>query len=101
MAHCAELVTIAINVEPEVFVPVREEAIREVKERHPGLLDVPLITKRDDGKWTEVWIYESREAAMAAMEDIPNMPKFLAFTELCGPPDVQMTEVLESGSVSL
>jgi hypothetical protein len=101
MAHCAELVTLTINAEPEEFLPVREAAIHEVKERHPGLIEVSFMSKMDDGKWFEVWIYESREAALAAADDVPNMPKFLAFVALCGPPDIQMTDVLDGGSVSL
>lgn len=97
MPQCVELVTLTVNAEPEEFIPVREAAIREVKERHSGLVDVPVLTKKDDGKWFEVWIYESREAALAAAEDIPNMPKFLAYTALCGPPEIEFTEMPDGG----
>ncbi|HWI23021.1 MAG TPA: hypothetical protein VNT22_10460 [Baekduia sp.] len=102
MPLCAELVTIKVDASPEEFLPVREAAIHQVKERHPGLIDVPVITKREDGTWFEVWIYESKEAAQAAADDIPNMPKFLEFAAfVTEPAQIEFTDMPDGGSSPL
>ncbi|MFC0446885.1 hypothetical protein [Rhodococcus jostii] len=83
----------------ETFIGRRQEAIREVKAAHPALWSVPLCSRREDGTWIDVWIYETKDAADAANADAENLPKFLAMAELLGNLEIEASE-MPDGAVS-
>ncbi|WP_245992886.1 hypothetical protein [Prauserella muralis] len=79
----------------DTFLERRQEAIKEVKAAHPALWSVPLCSRRDDGTWVDVWIYESKEAADAANADAENLPRFLAMAELLDDIEIEATDMPE------
>lgn len=90
MSRCAEFVTFSVPGDESEYLDRRRAAIAEVKNAHPGLWSVPMLTKNADGRWTDVWIYETAEAAHAANADSGNLPAFLAMAELLA--DVHIEE---------
>lgn len=100
MSYCAEIVTFTVaDTDVETFLDRRTAAIREVKAAHPALWAVPLCSKRSDGTWVDVWIYENKEAADAANADAQNLPAFLSMVELLGTLELEVTE-MPGGAVS-
>ncbi|HKP42212.1 hypothetical protein [Mycobacterium sp.] len=79
MGYAAEIVTYRITTDEEEYFRLREAAILDVKRRHPGLISVPFASKREDGSWFDVWIYETLAAAQAANDDTAELPEFLKF----------------------
>ena len=100
MSYCAEIVTFTVaDSDVDTFLERRAVAIREVKAAHPALWSVPLCSKRSDGTWVDVWIYESKDAADAANADAENLPAFLSMAELLGNVDLEVTD-MPAGAVS-
>ncbi|MDT2005196.1 hypothetical protein FXW78_11555 [Rhodococcus opacus] len=100
MSYCVEVVRFALSDNDiEIFLERRQEAIKEVKAAHPALWSVPLCSRRQDGTWIDVWIYESKDAADAANADAENLPKFLAMAELLGNLEIEASE-MPDGAVS-
>ena len=90
MSHCAEFVTFTVTGDEHEFRTRREAAIKEVKASHPGLWSVPLLARKSDGSWVDVWIYDSVDAAHAANADAENLPAFLAMVSMLA--DIQIEE---------
>lgn len=89
MPHFAEFVSfIAADVDDATLLARREAAIRAVRAAHPALLQVPVLARRDDGSWIDVWIYETREAAEAANAGAGEIPEFLDFASLLTDVDI-------------
>ena len=100
MSYCAEIVTFTVaDSDIDTFLERRTAAIREVKAAHPALWSVPLCSKRSDGTWVDVWIYETREAADAANADAENLPAFLSMVGLLGDLRLEVTD-MPDGAVS-
>ncbi|PXY18900.1 hypothetical protein BAY60_29120 [Prauserella muralis] len=96
MGYCVELVRFTVaESDVDTFLERRQEAIKEVKAAHPALWSVPLCSRRDDGTWVDVWIYESKEAADAANADAENLPRFLAMAELLDDIEIEATDMPE------
>lgn len=94
MTYCAELVTFTVaDTDVETYLQRRAAAIQEVKSAHPALYAVPFCSRRPDGTWIDVWIYETKDAADAANADAPNLPAFLAMAELLDNVDIEVTEM--------
>jgi len=94
MSYCVEIVRFTVADEDvATFLQRRQEAIAEVKAAHPALWSVPFCTRREDGTWIDVWIYQSRDAADKANADAGNLPKFLAMVELLGDVEIEATEM--------
>ena len=80
MPHFVEFVTYTVKeASEEEFLALRSAAILAVKAAHPALVSVPVLAQRPDGAWTDVWIYETREAADAANAGAGDIPEFVAF----------------------
>jgi hypothetical protein len=80
MPHFVEFVTYSVKEAAEQeFLALRSAAIVAVKAAHPALVSVPVLAQRPDGSWTDVWIYETREAADAANAGAGDIPEFVAF----------------------
>ncbi|MFI8568807.1 hypothetical protein ACIGGF_19845 [Rhodococcus sp. NPDC078407] len=100
MSYCAEIVSFTVaDDDVDTFLGRRTAAIREVKAAHPALWSVPLCSRKSDGTWVDVWIYETREAADAANADAENLPAFLSMAELLGNVELEVTDMPE-GAVS-
>ena len=100
MSYCAEIVRFTVaDADIGTFLERRQEAIKEVKAAHPKLWSVPLCSRRADGTWIDVWIYETEDAANAANADAANLPKFVAMVELLDNLDIEAT-VMPAGAVS-
>lgn len=100
MSYCAEIVTFTVaDSDIDTFLERRTAAIHEVKAAHPALWSVPLCSKRSDGTWVDVWIYETREAADAANADAENLPAFLSMVGLLGDLRLEVTD-MPDGAVS-
>ncbi|MCZ4588346.1 hypothetical protein [Rhodococcus opacus] len=100
MPYCAEIIRFTVaDADVDTFLERRQEAIKEVKAAHPALWSVPLCSRRDNGTWVDVWIYETREAADAANADAENLPKFLAMATLLDNVEIEATE-MPAGAVS-
>lgn len=94
MSYCVEIVRFTV-AEDDVatFLQRRQEAITELKAAHPSLWSVPFCSRREDGTWIDVWIYQTREAADKANADAGNLPKFLAMVGLLGDVEIEVTEM--------
>ena len=80
MSHFVEFVTYSVKeASEEEFLALRSAAIVAVKAAHPALVSVPVLAQRPDGPWTDVWIYETREAAEAANVGAGEIADFVAF----------------------
>jgi hypothetical protein len=80
MPHFVEFVTYSVKeASEEEFLALRSAAILAVKAAHPALVAVPVLAQRPDGSWTDVWIYETQEAAEAANAGAGDIPEFVAF----------------------
>ena len=79
MTAAVEIVTYRVEGDQDAYLALRAAAIAEVKAQHPALQSVPFASRRDDGSWYDVWIYDSVDAANAANDDTPNLPRFLEF----------------------
>ncbi|MET0821070.1 MAG: hypothetical protein ABWY58_08890 [Aeromicrobium sp.] len=91
MPQFAEFVSFRTDdVEEAVFLDRRREAILAVKAAHPALAAVPLLSRAEDGRWTDVWVYETEEAARAANEDAGNIAAFMEMAQLLT--ELQVTE---------
>ncbi|CAH0244910.1 hypothetical protein [Rhodococcoides fascians] len=100
MSYCVEIVNFTVaDKDVDTFLERRTAAIREVKAAHPALWSVPLCSKKSDGTWVDVWIYETREAADAANADSENLPAFLSMAELLGNVELEVTD-MPAGAVS-
>ncbi|MGV9866866.1 hypothetical protein [Rhodococcus koreensis] len=100
MSYCVELVRFTVaDADVDTFLERRQEAIQEVKAAHPALWSVPLCSRRTDGTWIDVWIYETEDAADAANADVENLPKFLAMAALIDNVEIEATE-MPTGAVS-
>ncbi|MBE7195823.1 MAG: hypothetical protein INR66_25515 [Gordonia polyisoprenivorans] len=92
--YCVELVTFTVpDDDVDTYLARRAEAIREVKAAHPGLWAVPFTSKRSDGTWIDVWIYETEHAANAANADAENLPRFLEMVSLLGDVQIEVTSM--------
>ena len=76
MSLFAEFVT--FESDDPSLLELRREAITAVKAAHPRLHSVPLISRAEDGTWTDVWIYEDEASANAANADGGNIPAFMS-----------------------
>ena len=100
MSYCAEIVRFTLaDSDVDTFLARRQDAIKEVKAAHPKLWSVPMCSRRADGTWVDVWIYETEEAAKTANADAANLPKFLAMVELLDNLDIEAT-YMPAGAVS-
>lgn len=72
----------ADDVPTHHLVSARNAAIAAVKQAHPALVSVPVLSRAEDGRWTDIWVYQTEAAAEAANSDSGNIPEFLAFAEL-------------------
>lgn len=83
MSQFAEYVSFHTEgIEETQFLERRREAILAVKAAHPALVAVPLISQDERGVWTDVWIYESEEAAQKANADAENIPAFVEMAKV-------------------
>jgi hypothetical protein len=80
MPHFVEFVTYTVKeASEEEFLALRSAAIVAVKAAHPALVSVPVLAQQPDGSWTDVWIYETQEAAEAANAGAGDIPEFVSF----------------------
>ncbi|WP_327346983.1 hypothetical protein [Streptomyces europaeiscabiei] len=83
MPRFAEFITFQTDrADDSLFLERRRQAIIAVKKAHPALVSVPVLSRSSDGTWTDVWIYETEEAAQAANQDAGNISEFMAMAEL-------------------
>jgi hypothetical protein len=64
------------------FLAARPAAIAAVRAAHPLLVGAPVLAEHPDGSWTDVWIYQTAEAAAAANRQADRIPAFLAMAAL-------------------
>lgn len=69
----------APGVEEEKLMKLRRAAIEAVRQAHPALVDVPVISHHGDESYVDVWIYESAEAAEAANAGAGDIAPFMDF----------------------
>ena len=79
MSYCAEYVTYSSDLDEQELLRLRAVAIKNVKSVHPALISVPVLGKRTDGTYFDVWIYENEEAAQRANSDAHQMADFMNF----------------------
>jgi hypothetical protein len=100
MPHFVEFVTYSVEAASEdQFLALRSAAIVAVKAAHPALVSVPVLAKRPDGSWTDVWIYQTKEAADAANAGADDIPEFVAFSALVDGVEIE-TGSMPDGAVS-
>jgi hypothetical protein len=81
VTHFVEFVNYRVKAaSEEEFLALRSAAVLAVKAAHPALVSVPVLGQRPDGSWTDVWIYETQEAADAANAGAGDIPEFVAFS---------------------
>ncbi len=83
MPQCVEFVKFRVKEgKREAFLANRPGAVEAVRAAHPELVGAPVLAEHEDGSWTDVWIYQSAEAAERAGADGANIPAFMAMAEL-------------------
>ncbi len=90
--HLVEFVHVRVQEgQEEEFLASRPGAVAAVAAAIPGFVAAPVIAKGEDGTWTDVWVYETPEAAEGANHDAENVPAFLALVELQRDVTVEVT----------
>jgi hypothetical protein len=90
MPHFVEFVNYRVEkASEEEFLALRSAAIVAVKAAHPALVSVPVLARRPDGSWIDVWIYATREAADAANAGAGDIPEFVAFSAVVDGVEIQ------------
>jgi antibiotic biosynthesis monooxygenase (ABM) superfamily enzyme len=75
--HLVEFVHIRVHDgQEEEFLASRPGAVAAVAAAIPGFVAAPVIAKRGDGTWTDVWVYDSVEQAETANAKAADMPEF-------------------------
>ncbi len=69
------------GVSEEEFLDLRTAAILAVKAAFPGLVDVPVLSKLEDGTWVDIWIYDSLESAEAANSGAGEVPGYVRWAK--------------------
>ncbi|WP_206796044.1 hypothetical protein [Amycolatopsis sp. MtRt-6] len=83
MSRFVEFVTYRVKDTPEEeFLRLRSAAVAAVEAAHPALVAVPVLARRPDGSWVDVWVYETEDDARAANEDAANIPAFTDFARV-------------------
>jgi quinol monooxygenase YgiN len=83
MSHHVEFVKFRVkDGERDAFLSVRPAAIEAVRAAHPLLVGAPVLAEHPDGSWTDVWIYQTAEAAAAANQQAGQIPAFVAMAGL-------------------
>jgi hypothetical protein len=81
------------------FLSARPAAIEAVRAEHPQLVGAPVLAEHADGSWTDVWVYETAEAAAQANAHSGDIAEFMAMADLLE--DVAVEEATAPGSVAL
>lgn len=69
-------------------------AVAAIRARFPGLLEANLA-RLDDDTFVDVWRWESRETAVAAAQQAPDVPEAAAlFSLIVGPPTMEHGEIV-------
>lgn len=74
----AEFARFTVKTDTERFLSLRAEAVRAVKQAHPGLVGAPLLVQHEDGSWTDVWVYRTEQDAQAANAGAGEVEGFMA-----------------------
>jgi hypothetical protein len=83
MPKCVEFVKFRVKEgQQPTFLARRSEAILAVHKAHPELVGAPVLAEHADGSWTDVWIYQTAEAAERANAGAGDIPEFVAMAEL-------------------
>lgn len=91
----------ADDVPTDHLVSARNAAIAAVKQAHPALVSVPVLSRAEDGRWTDVWVYQTEDAAEAANSGSSNIPEFVAFAELLTDVSIVSGSVPDGSSAAL
>jgi hypothetical protein len=79
MALTFELATFTVRAgEEAALVAERPQMIRALERTFPGLL-ASWLTKRSDGSWVDVILWQSREEAQHAAEHVEDVPEAKAW----------------------
>lgn len=74
----AEFARFTVLTDTQRFISLRAEAVRAVKQAHPGLVGAPLLVQHEDGSWTDVWVYRTEQDAQAANAGAGEVEGFMA-----------------------
>ncbi|WP_016882094.1 MULTISPECIES: hypothetical protein [unclassified Rhodococcus (in: high G+C Gram-positive bacteria)] len=95
MPYYAEIVCFSLNTDSAAYLALRRDAIAEVQKSHPKLFAVPFTGADDNGRWVDVWIYETKAAAEAANADAENLAAFGRLFEVLSDVSIESFEVAE------
>ena len=86
------------------FVNLRAAAILGIRAAFPGLVDVPVVCRLDDGTWIDIWIYDSAESAEAANAGADGVEDYVRWSAFLSDGTIEAglmpTGVSPSGSVT-
>lgn len=73
---------------------IRPRFISDTKRMHPGVISA-LMADGGDGTFVDIWVWNSREEAQAALDDGANIPGFVEWGENVEVVSFEMLDVVD------
>lgn len=90
--HLVEFVHLRVHDgQEEEYLASRPAAVAAVAAVIPGFVAAPVVAKGEDGRWTDVWIYDSAEQAEAANAKAAELPEFCRMAAVVEVVSIDMT----------
>ena len=95
MAQCVEIVRIRPKPGSEQKLQeIWPRFIADTKRLHPSVVEAILLDA-GDGTFVDIWVWESREKAQAALDDGANIPGFVEWGEHVDVVSFEMHDVVD------